>query len=52
MQAKNIDHPQLITEKGARMKILLLDPGKEIPVETVIVILDMAEKKRDNSLPG
>lgn len=42
VEGKNIDHPQLIMEKRARMKILLLDPGKDIPVKTIFIILKEA----------
>jgi Domain of unknown function (DU1801) len=42
VEGKNIDHPQLITEKRARMKILLLDPNEDIPVKTIFVILKEA----------
>ncbi|MEO5890482.1 MAG: DUF1801 domain-containing protein [Ferruginibacter sp.] len=44
VEGKNIDHPQLIAEKRARMKIFLLDPGKDIPVRTIIGILKIAVK--------
>ena len=32
VEGKKINHPDLITEKRARMKILLLDPAKDIPI--------------------
>jgi hypothetical protein len=35
VEGKKIDHPGLIQEKRARMKILLFDPGKDIPVRTI-----------------
>lgn len=34
-----IDHPDLIIEKRARMKILLIDPYKNIPVKKINLIL-------------
>jgi Domain of unknown function (DU1801) len=34
-----IDHPDLIVENRARMKILLLDPDKNIPVRKINTIL-------------
>jgi hypothetical protein len=35
VEGKKIDHPRLIQEKRARMKILLLDPDKDIPIRLV-----------------
>ncbi|NIJ53127.1 DUF1801 domain-containing protein [Dyadobacter arcticus] len=37
-----IDHPFLIPEKRSRMKIFLLDPASDLPVEMLAEILDMA----------
>ena len=34
-----IDHPDLIIEKRAKMKILLIDPGKDLPLEKINSIL-------------
>lgn len=39
VDGKSIDHPDLIAEKRARMKILLLDAEKDIPVKKVNMIL-------------
>lgn len=39
VEGKLIDHPDLITEKRARMKIMLLDQNKDIPIEKVESIL-------------
>jgi hypothetical protein len=39
VEGKMIDHPDLIIEKRARMKILLLDPAKDIPVKKINTIL-------------
>lgn len=39
VDGKLIDHPDLVVEKRARMKILLIDPGKNIPVKKIDVIL-------------
>jgi hypothetical protein len=39
VEGKLIDHPDLIQEKRARMKILLLDAEKDIPVKKINVIL-------------
>ena len=39
VEGKQIDHPDLIIEKRARMKIFLLDPNKNIPVKKINTIL-------------
>lgn len=39
VEGKRIDHPDLIQEKRARMKILLLDPTIDVPVKKVKNIL-------------
>ena len=33
VEGKRIQHPDLLIEKRSRMKILLLDPGKDIPLK-------------------
>jgi hypothetical protein len=39
VEGSRIHHPELIKEKRARMKILLIDAGEDIPVKKVDVIL-------------
>ena len=39
VEGKRIKHPDLIIEKRARMKILLLDTDKDIPIKKINVIL-------------
>lgn len=39
VEGKKINHPDLIIEKRARMKILLLDPQKDIPLRKINSIL-------------
>jgi hypothetical protein len=39
VEGKSIHHPDLVTEKRARMKILLIDPAKDIPVKKINAIL-------------
>jgi len=39
VEGKSINHPDLIQEKRARMKILLIDAAKDIPVKKVTAIL-------------
>jgi hypothetical protein len=37
-----LDHPLLLAEKRSRMKILLIDPGEDLPIETIQEILEAA----------
>ncbi len=39
VEGSRINHPLLIQEKRARMKIMLIDPIKDIPVKTIKMIL-------------
>lgn len=39
VEGAKINHPDLIQEKRARMKILLIEPEKDIPIEKVEKIL-------------
>lgn len=39
VEGKHINHPDLLIEKRARMKILLLDPAKDIPIKKINAIL-------------
>ena len=42
VEGRKIDHPLLVLEKRARMKVMELDAEKDIPVEVVGEILGMA----------
>jgi Domain of unknown function (DU1801) len=42
VEGGQINHPLLIQEKRARMKIMLIDPDKDIPVKTIEGILKKA----------
>ena len=42
VEGRKIDHPKLIAGDRARMKILLIDPLKDIPIKTIHKIFDMA----------
>ncbi|QEC78830.1 DUF1801 domain-containing protein [Mucilaginibacter ginsenosidivorax] len=42
VEGKRFDHPGLIIEKRARMKIMLFDAGEDLPVETIEEILKLA----------
>lgn len=44
VEGNRIDHPLLIQEKRARMKIMLLDPEKDVPVKAVSRILKQARE--------
>jgi len=39
VEGQKIEHPRLIQEKRARMKIMLLDPGLDLPLEEIGSIL-------------
>jgi hypothetical protein len=39
VEGKRIHHPDLLAEKRAKMKILLLDPSKDLPIDTIDEIL-------------
>ncbi|MDB5136824.1 MAG: hypothetical protein JWP37_3427 [Mucilaginibacter sp.] len=42
VEGKKIDHPALIMEDRARMKIMLLDPTIDLPIDTINFILNKA----------
>jgi Domain of unknown function (DU1801) len=42
VEGKHFDHPLLIIEKRSRMKIMLFDAEKELPVKTIRLILKQA----------
>ena len=46
VDGKLMSHPKLLVEKRSRMKILLIDPSKDIPVTLVKSILKEAIKLR------
>jgi hypothetical protein len=39
VEGNSIDHPDLLIEKRARMKILLLNPQKDLPLKKITAIL-------------
>ncbi|MBY0435668.1 MAG: DUF1801 domain-containing protein [Cyclobacteriaceae bacterium] len=39
VEGKKISHPDLLQEKRARMKILLLDPSRDLPMKKINLIL-------------
>lgn len=42
VEGKRINHPALIIEKRSRMKIMLFDPNKDLPIDTINSILQQA----------
>ncbi|WP_462253875.1 DUF1801 domain-containing protein [Ferruginibacter sp.] len=42
VEGKHFDHPLLITEKRSRMKIMLFDADKQLPIKTIKSILKQA----------
>jgi hypothetical protein len=44
VEGGKIDHPDLIQEDRARMKIMLIDPYNDLPIGTVDKILEVAIK--------
>lgn len=42
VEGKRIEHPNLIMEKRSRMKIILFDPNKDLPIKTIKNILQEA----------
>jgi hypothetical protein len=50
VDGKKINHPDLILEKRARMKIMLFDPTKDIPLKTIDAILGAALKLNKQTL--
>ena len=43
-EGRNIEHPLLIADKRSRMKILYIDPNKDLPVKIMKRIFNMAVK--------
>ena len=39
---RKINHPNLIAEKRSRMKVILFDPKKDLPIRTINKILKQA----------
>jgi len=46
VDGNKIDHPLLVQDNRARMKIVYVDPNKDIPVQTIQKILAVALKLR------
>lgn len=39
VEGRRMEHPQLLIEKRSRMKILLIDPAADLPIETMSDLL-------------
>ncbi|HEY5919870.1 MAG TPA: DUF1801 domain-containing protein [Chryseolinea sp.] len=44
VEGRNISHPRLIQESRSRMKILLIEPTKDLPVRVIHTILKKAAR--------
>ncbi|MBC7450281.1 MAG: DUF1801 domain-containing protein, partial [Cytophagales bacterium] len=44
VEGRKIEHPDLIQENRTRMKILMIDPGKDLPVKKIGAILKLARQ--------
>jgi hypothetical protein len=42
VEGHKIEHPDLIIEKRARIKIMLFDPNKDLPIEAINEVLNLA----------
>ena len=42
VEGKHFDHPDLISEKRSRMKIIVFDPNEDLPVKKIESILKQA----------
>ena len=42
VEGRRIDHPLLVSEQRSRMKILLIDPEKDLPLQTIDTLFKMA----------
>ena len=42
VEGNKLDHPDLLIEKRSRMKIMLFDPNEDLPIDTIINILQTA----------
>jgi Domain of unknown function (DU1801) len=42
VEGKHLNHPDLIQENRARMKIMLFDPEKDLPLPTIETIIQQA----------
>jgi Domain of unknown function (DU1801) len=50
VEGKRLHHPKLISENRSRMKIMLFDPNKDLPVRTIKKILQEAIVLYENNI--
>jgi len=53
VEGRKLSHPRLVQEKRSRMKIMFIDPTKDLPVRIILGILKNAASfyRTDNILP-
>jgi hypothetical protein len=42
VEGKRIDHPGLVQDDRSRMKVIAFNPNEDLPLETILYILDSA----------
>lgn len=42
VEGKLLNHPRLLSEKRSRMKIMVFDPNKDLPIRTIKLIVNEA----------
>ena len=50
VDGNKLDHPKLVSEKRSRMKVMVIDPDKDLPIRTINAILKMALNLRVKEL--
>lgn len=50
MAGKRMEHPKLLLEKRATVKIVLIDPNKDLPIKTIKSILKQALAIHENNI--
>lgn len=46
VDGNKLDHPKLISEKRSRMKVMVIEPTKDLPIRTIHAILKQARSIR------
>lgn len=52
VEGKHLNHPELKQEKRSRMKILLMNPMEDLPIETIELVLNDALDLYRNGITG
>ena len=50
VEGRHLDHPKLETGDRSRMKIFRIDPGKDLPIRTIELLLNKALKLYKNGI--